>query len=108
MPETISSCGEWSWIFCQSKMNFRKADKRRMKERAVTYGTCGQDDFSRGRDGILDPTCIDKDAGSGLGVIQENLLHQRRLIKVQVGRLTQGLAQEGSLGRGPGLVGRID
>ena len=64
----------------------------------MTYGPRGQDDFFRGRDGILDTGSVDKDAGGLLAVFEQNFLHLRRLVEVEVGRLTQGLAQERRLG----------
>ncbi len=70
------------------------ADRGRTEESGVTYGTCGQDHFFRSRDGILDTSGIDKDTSGSLAAIQNDLLHLRRLIEIEIGRLTQGLAQE--------------
>lgn len=74
----------------------------------VTYGTRRQDDIFPGRYGILGAGSTENDAGGGLAVIKNNSLHLRRLIELKVSRLAQSSAQEGRLGRGPGLPSRID
>ena len=85
-------------MLVQSISQACKADGGQTEEIGVTYGTCRQDDFLSGRDCILDAASVNKDARGIFAVLKKNFLHQRRLIEVEVRRLTQGIAQEGCLG----------
>lgn len=85
-------------MLAQSVNLVRKASTGRAEKSEVTHGTRRQDDFFRGREGVLDASSIDKDAGGALAVVKKNFLHLRRLIELDISRLTQSLTQEGRLG----------
>ena len=74
----------------------------------MTDSPCRQNDFSCSRDGIFDTSSIHKHAGCRLAIIENNSLHQCRLVEVEIGGFVQSFAQEGCLGGGPSLAARID